>query len=300
MNQCIDQRAGWIGIALVVLAALSVGVCLILTRVVLDSGAGVVTVIALRFTALATGLWFWARARGRSLEVPPRLLLICYLLGILFLLHTGGMLMSIMYIPVSLAILIFYTYPLLTALFTSITYQQAPCAIATLSLLASLCGLAIAVETSLDDVHILGVGLAFAAAVAAAALFTASEWVFKNTSSLSVNFHMALIGAALSILILALGSPSNLPQSTVGWMALVGALVTFVLFFVCLFSGIERIGALPAAMIMNVEPVAAMTLAILILGESFSAPRFVGAAIIVVAIVLVQYSTASARLHRAV
>lgn len=287
-----DSVARWKGVGLVLVAAISISVCLVLSRVVFDAGGSPLTVIGLRFAALVVALLIWSRLSGGLLRLPTRSLVACYLLGILFALHTGGFLASILYIPVSLAILTFYTYPLLTALFSALANRQLPGVVLMLCLPAALCGLGVAVNVELEGIELLGVGLAFGAAVAAAVVFTISERVMKDATSLSVTFHMAVVGAVLSavLVVSALDTPT-LPESTSGWLALAGALITFVAFFICLFAGIERIGAVPTAMIMNLEPVATVFLAILILHEHFAATQFAGAAIVIAAIMLVQYST---------
>lgn len=291
LDRRLDSSIRWEGIGLVALAAISISLCLVLCRIVFDSGGSAVTVIGLRFLALVIALWLWCRWSGRNLRLPRRLMLACYLLGALFLLHTGGVLASIIYIPVSLAILTFYTYPLFTALFNSVANRELPGVVLTLSLLAALCGLAVAVDIKLEGFNKLGVGLALGAAIAAAFVFTMSERLLKDVTSLSVTFHMAVVGTVLSLVILmTVDNTLALPGSTSGWLALGGVLVTFIGFFVCLFSGIERIGAVPTAMIMNLEPIATVFLAIMILNEQLASAQIAGAALVISAIILVQYN----------
>ncbi len=83
----------------------------------------------------------------------------------------------------------------------------------------------------------------------------------------------------------------ELPVVLSGWVAIVlCALVSTVLGIVTLFAGLKRIDAANAATISTVEVIVSVALAILILGETMTLPKIIGACMIISAVVILAKS----------
>ena len=94
--------------------------------------------------------------------------------------------------------------------------------------------------------------------------------------------------ALLLVAALAAGALSLPSFDGTAWLALAGVLVFFCAGFFAIFRGIAMIGSVRAATIMNLEPVATIALAPLILAESLTAQQLVGAAIVIAAVIASQ------------
>jgi len=71
-----------------------------------------------------------------------------YGIGLVYFLGTGCYLSSILYLPVSLAVLVFYTYPLMTVVFESALDRRLPRLLDVVAFLVAFGGLALALQVS--------------------------------------------------------------------------------------------------------------------------------------------------------
>ena len=82
------------GIAMAVLSALCYGAALPLSRLAYDHGSNPLTILTLRFLAIAVIMGLWLRVTGMSFRTPPRGILASALVGVCFVSVSGGTLMS--------------------------------------------------------------------------------------------------------------------------------------------------------------------------------------------------------------
>jgi drug/metabolite transporter (DMT)-like permease len=105
----------------VLTAATMFGVSDVSGKYVLESGSDVLTLLAFR-SVVGLGLVFiWLRLGPPGAELPPRLKWISLGLGMLLTINLFGVFKAIELIPVSIAILTYFIYPLLTGLFGALT-----------------------------------------------------------------------------------------------------------------------------------------------------------------------------------
>ena len=100
--------------------------------------------------------------------------------------------------------------------------------------------------------------------------------VVEHTGSLVANLHMSLWGVLFFGLGLLLVGEYLLPQTTVGYVGLLGNGFFYCLSWVSFFAGARILGATRAAMITLVEPPLAALFAWLIFGETFTSLQWVG------------------------
>ncbi len=93
----------------------------------------------------------------------------------------------------------------------------------------------------------------------------------------------------------------ELPTALSGWVAIaLCALFSTVFGIICLFAGLKRIDLANAAMISTLEVIVAAALAILILGETMSLSKIVGAGMIIFAVIILgknEYKAAQMRIQ---
>ena len=278
------------GVLVTAFAAVSISLTLVLTPLVYDAGMSPLTVIAVRPLVFAAAVWLLYRATSRPLSLPGRDRAIAFGLGVLYLIGTGGYLASVVTLPISLAVLVFYTYPLLTLVISCLVERQRPRALELAALLVALVGLALALGVEFDRLHPVGLALVGTGALAMANSF---YWLGRKLGGVDTavaTFHMGLSGFAVGLAALLASGTMAWPdqQGAWGWLLFAGILVTFTAGFFGMFRGVALIGSVRAATIMNLEPVATIGLAFVILGERLTAWQLVGAALVVGAVVAAQ------------
>jgi drug/metabolite transporter (DMT)-like permease len=286
-----------IGIFLIVVAAASFATSPIFARIAYDAGANPNTFLFIRFAIAATVLTLIMVFKG--IQWPRGRLLVSLVLigGVCFAGLNFSFYTALTLAPVSLVIVIAYMYPALVTLLSALFLKQPITNQKIAALFLTLVG--VAVTTGLDwGGQYLGIVLAITTAVIYSAYFTFGSLSIRKAGpvpSSAVIFISTTIVYGVLVTIQGL----ELPTALSGWVAIaLCALFSTVFGIVCLFAGLKRIGPANTAMISTLEVIVAAALAILILGETMSLPKILGACMIISAVVILgksEYRTAQVR-----
>lgn len=272
-----------------VVAATCFAFSLVLARYSYDYGVNVQTIMSVRFVLLVLLLLLWNLWRKQSLLLPGRLLAGCAALGLSYFIGIGAYLSSVAYLPVSLAVLIFYTFPVLVALLLALSNRRWPQPFELLALAIAFGGLVLALDVKTKGLSMTGVSLGLLASLCVSINMIGSGYLLKNMPTTVLSFYMALVTSALAIVATIVGGGLTLPSAAPGWWALATMLFVFFIAFMANYSGIRRIGALRASSVMNLEPVATIVIAVLLLNETFTGKQLAGACIVLAGILLAQW-----------
>lgn len=256
-------------------------------RLAFLSGADAPTVNAVRFGLTVLALLLFQGLRRARAPLTRRQRLGAFALGVLFFLCSFGYMGAIQFIPVSIAVLLLYSYPILVGLIARVSERETLGPARLAALLLAFVGVALALgidATALPDWR--GIALAFLAAGAMSLFVTGSSRLLRGADPGAVNFHLMTTAAALFLVALIAGGPASWPKGEGGWLAFGGAVITFALAQLALIAAIGRAGATLAAAIMNLEPLLTIALAVLLVGESLSPLQLAGAALVLIAIFL--------------
>lgn len=277
-----------LGSGIVVLAAASFTVSVILARLSYTAGSNATTILALRYSVAAILLYLYFKVRGQSPWLPRPLALRAAGIGLMVAVYAYGYLGAVQYIPVSLAVLIFYTYPLLTGLAAWLVDGEQLSTSKIAALGCGMIGVALAVEVSFKGLDLLGLGLAAIGSIGLAATIVTSQHAMRASGTLAVTFYINLVAA---IAYLALGASTGsftMPATTLGWLAFAALPLSFFIGITCFFGAVSMIGGVKTATIMNAEPVLTVIGAVFVLGETLAPLQMAGAALVLVAIFLVH------------
>ena len=195
-------------------------------------------------------------------------------------------LMAVVYIPVSLAVLIFYTYPLMVAAYTAIVQRSPLGVLRGVAFIVAFAGLAIAFGPSFEELDWRGVALASVAATSLTAMFLFSAAALRHVGVVPITFYSNVGSfAGMVAIVYAFGGPA-LPTASAGWGSLVGSGLCYAVGIFLHFGAINMIGPARTAMFFNLEPIIAMTLAAFLLGESLTVVQYAGGALVVGALVM--------------
>lgn len=278
--------SGAAGNALAVLSAVCYGASLPLSRLAYDHGTNALTVLTLRYLALILAVGLWLRLGGRSLRMPAKPILASLLVGLLFCTTSGGLLGAVVYIPVSLCVLVFYTYPMLTLVMVSAADRRPPEGRELFAVVAAFVGVAFAMDVTLADPHPAGVGFAVLAALAAASTFIVASRALPRASTTVMTWYASasafVAGGAMTLGLDAFA----LPSSPLGAGLLAAVLVIFGTAIVTMLASVRLIGPVRSATLLCLEPVTAIAVAMLLLGERLSPQQWLGGALVGVAMLV--------------
>jgi drug/metabolite transporter (DMT)-like permease len=208
--------------------------------------------------------------------------------GIAAAIATLGLLGSFAYIPVSLGIVILYTFPMLTALLECLHARRLPSAIELSCLIAAFAGVGIAVGLNEFELAPMGLLLALIAAVGYAGSIFWNAIKLRDADGTVVTFHMAIAGVVTVFLYLAATGSFRVTSQPglTPWLALFITCFFFSIAFVLMFKAVECAGGAPTAMMLNLEPVFVIALAALLLDEKLTLPRILGSALVIGGVVV--------------
>ncbi len=201
---------------------------------------------------------------------------------------------SIALIPVALAILILFTFPVLTVVFKAIIDRRMPEFLQIVFLIVALIGVALALDVQQGSLNGVGLVMAATGAVMVAGTFVMNERLLPDAEPFAASAVMALSGLAI-VTGFALATKSFSIPTGPGLPALATAVAGSTIAFLGMFWAVKAIGATPTAMIMNLEPVFTIALSVWVLSEVPSMQRLCGAALVIGAVVVSQLMAARGR-----
>ena len=275
-----------LGLVFALTAATLYGITIVFARLAFDGGANPGALMELRFLTSVVAMAALMRWRGRSFAVPRqvrlRLGLAC--LGIFAV--AMGYIYSILFIPVSLAALIFYTFPLIVAAVVPAMERSWPRPALLAAFPVAFAGLALTLGASFSGLDWRGVALACLASAGAAYIFIVSPKAVAQYDIFGVAFYIALGNAVLMALVILAYEGVSLPVTGLGWTGLIGVAVFYTVANLSLFAALKAAGATTSALAFNLEPLVAILGAVLLLGERLSPAQMGGVALVIGALML--------------
>lgn len=272
------------GFCLVLLAAFCYGLQPLFAQYAYAGGADPVGLLLTRFTLAATLLLLFLRWQGIAL---PRGRMVWHnlLLGVGYGFSALGYYTAAHSTSVSLAVIVVYTFPAFVTLVSITWLGERASALKLVSLALALGGVLLATGLSLSGASLGLLWALFAAISYGLAIIYGTQRVGHENPLASA--AMLLIGCALTFAVAALLRGAALPAAAPAWWATLGLSVFATLVPVAAFlAGSPRIGPSAAATLSTLEPVVAVTIAVLFMGERLTYGMFWGGAMVILAAVL--------------
>jgi drug/metabolite transporter (DMT)-like permease len=276
----------WFGVGLALLVAASFAAGSVFAGLAFRHGTEPLAVTTIRTFCAAATLLVVLRLRGVPIALPPEARRVAWALGILVAFYAWSLYKAVSLMPVSLAVLTFYLYPLLTGMIAWLSGRERFTMRAAGALGLAFLGLGLALNLRGAPAASLGVVYALAAAVGFTAQLVLSSMLMGRNPAQPVAFHMLGSAAVIYALVsLALGS-FPLPEDPTGWGALGATTLCYMFGAIGLYNAIALLGPVRAALVLNIEPVYSMVFGFLLLDQSLSPVQILGAACVVAAITL--------------
>lgn len=137
----------------------------------------------------------------------------------------------------------------------------------------------------------LGEAALFASVLSWAAYTLIGKHLLNDLSPLAVTTYAAVVGTLLLLVVAFATGDLVVPAATArGWVALAFlGLFTTALAYIWFYDGVQAIGPARSAVFVNLVPIAAITLAVLLLGEPLALSMIVGAALVVAGVFVINW-----------
>ena len=268
-----------IGLAFSILSSLSYGSAPMFVRFAYAAGAGPLTLLAARYVIATLVIFAALRFLGRPLAMPRERPLGGAIAGIFFAVMAYSYLVAIQRIPVSLAALLVFTYPLPVAIMGWLRGEPLRWP-RILAIVAAFVGLAVALGVEIGELDPIGIASATVCSLA----YAFGVFYFGDTTRgadpMVVTLHAVATAALIFVPLAALSGALALPGTTLGLVGVAGVSATNLVGVLAFFAALVRIGSLKAALLAQLEPVVSILAAVLILQEQLSPVQGLGIALV--------------------
>jgi drug/metabolite transporter (DMT)-like permease len=277
-------------ILLALIAASLYGLIPAFVRAAYDAGIPAVESTLARTTFIALALGGFAVSRGEALKIGPAARAPFLLQVLATAMISIGYLASLQFIPVGLAVIVFYTSPIAILFAAPLVEGTRPSAARLAAGLTAFVGLVVALGFSLAGLDWRGLALAGMGAAGYALQFFSGRALTRHLSpsALSGLVHSAVWPIVLAVVLWQNGgavrmlAPSGVAASGYFWLASVALCYTL-----AYFVQMQALRCAPASVVAPVfyaEPIVTIGAASLLLGERLSPHQYVGGAIVLIAL----------------
>ncbi|WP_415164928.1 EamA family transporter [Ottowia sp.] len=288
-------RAPGLGFFALLLIALLMAANHVAARLAFNDGVSVPTAVTVRSasTALVVGLLLLAQGVPLALNARQRKALPA--IGALVAVQSLCLYSAVARLPVALALLVFNSFPLTTALWARVLYRHRPERAVLLAMPVILFGLVLALDVlgaasglgAAGQWRRIGAGVAFAlgaSLVFGLALVLTQHEAGGLDGRVRTFGTMSMVGVLAAAGALATGGFAW-PAGSTGWWGLALLTLLYGTGITILFTVLPRLGVVGNSAIMNVEPVFALVLAWAVLGQAIAPVQVLGALLVVGAVI---------------
>lgn len=267
-------------------------------------------VLGLLLLAVVMGYNAWRKHDFRGTFVVNRHTLPqLILMGILMALSSLTLFVSYNYMPVGIASTLLFIYPILVAVIMTLCFHEKMSWLVVGCLLLATFGITLLCKggeptpdspltTTTLNSKLSSLNSSFAVGFLFVMLSSLSYAIYlvglnktrvRTIASMPVTLYVIFFGMFLFVGRLLMGTPLMLPNHPMTWLNLFGlGLFPTVVSLVLTAKAIQHIGSTQTALFGALEPVTAVVLGILLLGEVISLREFVGMVLIFVSVTLVM------------
>lgn len=281
--------------ATLLLIAALMGANHVAARLAFNHGVDVPTAVSFRSgaTALVVGALLLIQRVPLALTARQRKSL--PLIGVLIAIQSLCLYSAVARLPVALALLVFNSFPLMTALWARVLYRHRPERALLIAMPVILLGLVLALDVlgaasglgAAGQWREIGAGVAFALGASITfglALVLTQHEAGGLDGRLRTFATMAMVALLAGAAVVWRGGLA-LPVAPAGWWGLALLTLLYGTGITILFTVLPRLGVVGNSAVMNVEPVFALVLAWLILDQHIAPVQVVGALVVVGAVI---------------
>ena len=289
------------GYLYVIGCACSFGFVTTIAKLTYDEGASPTNVV---FFRLITGsllmgvLSAWSHRKNLfsknskpKFSSPRKIKILIVVTGISIAVMSLGYLGSVKFIPVSLSVLLFFTFPFWILVINFIIDREFPTRFKLLAFVLAFIGLAITLGPTWKDLDWRGIALVLVGALAAAGMIVGGAKSVQLISMRDLVFLSNTVGAVFVGVILFATDTFTLSQTPWGWAGIAAICILFIVGQLFLFAATKHIGSAQTSIMLNLEPLISIGAAVILLGESLKLSQSLGVLLVITALLLASDAT---------
>ena len=206
------------------------------------------------------------------------------------ILLTIGLLLSVKYIDVSLAIIVFCTYPIIVLMISIFITKEKIQNSLKILFITTFLGLFLALSPSFENLNLLGVIFALIASCGASIMIVVNQTMAKrNITAIQINIFINLVNTIFFLIILSLffSIDFNIDFKAFGILMIPSLSYAIALFLQLL--AIPRIGQTKTALFLYLEPITGIFGAIILLNEVLNNTQIIGTTIVILSLATSTY-----------
>lgn len=284
----------WVGIALCALSGISYGSQALLVKWAYAQNVNTITVLTMRFTVAAIGIWLLVGFVRPNLRLPASKIAGLGVLGLMFIVNAGCYYLSLDMLGAGTAALLGSTFPIWVVIWSVLFLSDRMDKQRLLALTLSLAGCVLTIDpvavftSGTEKFSWLGAFLALFGAFSYSFFILLSGKIGKGVSGLVASAYMVPVTAGSFIIIALITGQFMWNMNGLGWLFCIGVGLGAAIAIGTYQAGIQLIGPSRASIVGTTEPATAVLLGILFLSEPTSLVKMSGGALIIAAIILLS------------
>jgi drug/metabolite transporter (DMT)-like permease len=289
-----EQSSQRKGIILILAGALAIGIMPSAAKIAYQEGANPMAAIILRSLIGVIGIAVYMAIRRYPFNIGWKAFRFSSVTGVTQSFNSLGIMGSVAYIDVSLAVLIIFCFPFWVSIYNHLTGNSRLTPTISVCFLVALAGLGLALGLKLGELSLIGVLLAVLGMFSMATMVLTVSHASSKIGPITANFYMTCwtLFYFLTIAVIAprlgLLEPASLPESLRGWIAILGTGISFTLGYVLFFIGAAIIGTTRASILSISEPVMIILIAILLVDEWLTPLQWLGMSMIIGSLFVIE------------
>lgn len=280
---------------LVALSGILYGFLGFLGTKILDENMNISSMLFWRF--IIAGVWMLPfivknKSVKKILQLDKKILFFTLILGAIgYAGSCGFYFIACETIGTGLAMVIFFSYPIIIALTAWLTRKSSFNMITLIILMTMMVGLFLLKDPSDNSVNMVGILFAIGAAASYAFYIIGTKKYSSLTLDSSSQTLLVSVGSALIFLLLALKTHTFMfPSSLKSWMYLLGlGILVTGLPIQLMLEGLKQITSMRASIISVLEPLVTVFVGVFLLEESLSYMQMMGVVIILGSAIVIQF-----------
>jgi len=272
----------------VLTAAVMFSISDVFGKLALEGGTDVLSLLSFR-SVIGIGLVFaWLQLSEPAVPLSRNAKWISLALGVLLTANLFSLFKAIELVPVSIAILTYFIYPLLTGIIGAMTGVDRLTVTGAATALVAFLGLALIIGANPADLAPLGLVAAVGGALCRTAMLLITRATLRSADARLVTWYTLWSSTAVFVALSMLTWNWHWPHRFSGWVAFLGISFTTTAAILTLYVSTQRIGPFRTALFMNLEPLMTAVLSAAVLGDNMAPLQMLGGAMLIAALCFFQ------------
>jgi drug/metabolite transporter (DMT)-like permease len=285
------ERQSALGVALIIGSACCFGSLAIFGKLGYRLGLTLPQLLGYRFALAAILLWAAVAIGARRLPSRSHVLGLVLMGAAGYVGQSAGYFNALRYIPASTTALLLYTYPVVVTLLAALFFGEVVGRYKVAAVGVAFLGTVLVVEAQLKAVAPIGIVLGLSSAVCYSAYILYGSRLLPKVPAVSAT---AIIMTSAAVVWLGYAGATGqlpVPMNRSRLLLIVAfAIVPTAVPILAFIAGLRLLGPSRAAILSTFEPATTVVLAVIILGETASLPQYIGGALILASVLLLEGS----------